>query len=112
MKMTNEERLDWLINGEKQLGKLYRNGKMATVRREWRGLKDTAYDYYEWLRMWGMLLSTFSKDLIPALNGALHYRWMISYFCCHSFMDKNTLGLRGKPLERLRFARERRTPPP
>ena len=98
-KMTNEERLDWLLNGEKQLGKLYRNGKMATVRREWRGLKDTAYDYYEWLRMWGMLLSTFSKDLIPALNGAVHYRWMISYFCCHSFMDKNTLGLRGNALK-------------
>ena len=98
-KMTNEERLDWLLNGEKQLGKLYRNGKMATVRREWRGLKDTAYDYYEWLRMWGMLLGTFSKDLIPALNGAVHYRWMISYFCCHSFMDKNTLGLRGNALK-------------
>lgn len=93
---------DWkyfALNGEKQLGKLYRNGKMATVRREWRGIKDTGYDFYEWARMWGMLLSTFSKDLVPALNGALHYHWMISYFCCHSFMDKNTLGLRGNALK-------------
>ena len=96
--MSNVERLDLLLNGEKQLGKLYRSGCMATVRREWRGLKDTGVDFYEWLRMWGMLLATFSKDLVPALGGAVHYRWMISYFCCHSFMDKNTLGLRGKAL--------------
>jgi len=98
-KMSPDEIKDLVLNGEKQLGKLYRSGKMATVRREWRGLKDTGVDFYEWLRMWGMLLTTFSKDLIPALGGAVHYRWMISYFCCHSFMDKNTLGLRGKALK-------------
>ena len=86
---------DRVINGEKSLGRLYRKGAMATVRREWRGIKDTAYDFYEWVRMWGMLLMTFSKDLVPAVNSALHYRWMISYFCCHSFMDKNTMGMRG-----------------
>ena len=97
--MSPEEILDLVKNGEKQLGKLYRSGKMATVRREWRGVKDTGADFYEWLRMWGMLLATFSKDLVPAMGGALHYRWMISYFCCHSFMDKNTLGLRGKALK-------------
>ncbi len=98
-KMTPAERKDLLLNGEKQLGKLYANGKMATVRREWRGLKDTGADFYEWARMWGMLLMTFSKDLVPALMGAVHYRWMISYFCCHSFMDKNTQGLRGRALK-------------
>ena len=48
--------------------------------------------------MWGMLLATFSRDLIPALNSALWYRWMISYFCCHGFMDKNLMGLRGSNL--------------
>jgi benzoyl-CoA reductase/2-hydroxyglutaryl-CoA dehydratase subunit BcrC/BadD/HgdB len=97
--MSPEEFKDFLINGEKQLGKLYAKGKMATVRREWRGVKDTGVDFYEWARMWGMLLATFSKDLVPAMMGAVHYRWMISYFCCHSFMDKNTLGLRGRALK-------------
>ena len=97
--MSPEEFKDFLINGEKQLGKLYANGKMATVRREWRGIKDTGVDFYEWARMWGMLLATFGKDLVPALMGAVHYRWMISYFCCHSFMDKNTMGLRGTALK-------------
>ena len=97
--MTPEERLDLLKNGEKHLGRLYRKGAMATVRREWRGVKDTAYDYKEWLRMWGMLLGTFSKDLIPALNTTFWYRWMISYMCCVGFMDKNTMGQRGSNLQ-------------
>ena len=97
--MTPAERLDLLKNGEKHLGRLYRKGAMATVRREWRGLKDTAYDYKEWLRMWGMLLGTFSKDLIPALNTTFWYRRMISYMCCVGFMDKNTMGLRGSNLQ-------------
>ncbi len=96
--MSNDERKDLLLNGEKKLGKLYRSGCMATVRREWRGVGDTAYDFYEWCRMWGMFLTTFGKDLIPAMNATLYYRWMISYFCAHSFMDKNTLGQRGSAL--------------
>ena len=97
--MDGSQFLDFLKNGEKQLGKLYASGKMATVRREWRGVKDTGVDFYEWMRMWGMLLATFSKDLVPAMMGAVHYRWMISYFCCHSFMDKNIMGLRGTALK-------------
>ena len=98
MALDAANKKDVILNGERRLGRLYRKGAMATVRREWRGIKDTAYDFYEWARMWGMLLMTFSKDLIPAMNSALHYRWMISYFCCHGFMDKNIMGLRGSNL--------------
>ena len=98
MALDQQGKLDAILYGEKRLGRLYAKGAMATVRREWRGIKDTAYDFYEWARMWGMLLMTFSKDLIPALNSALHYRWMISYFCCHGFMDKNIMGQRGRAL--------------
>ena len=72
---------------------------MVTVRREWRGVADTAYDFKEWLRTWGMLLGTFSKDLVPALNMTFYYRWMISYVCCVSFMDKNTMGQRSNALK-------------
>ena len=74
MALDQQGKLDAILYGEKRLGRLYAKGAMATVRREWRGIKDTAYDFYEWARMWGMLLMTFSKDLIPALNSALHYR--------------------------------------
>ena len=98
MALDCEGKKDRIINGERSLGRLYAKGAMATVRREWRGIKDSAYDFYEWARMWGMLLMTFSKDLVPALNSALYYRWMISYFCCHGFMDKNIMGMRGANL--------------
>ena len=97
--MTCAERKDLLLNGEKRLGDLYRKGDMVTVRREWRGLESTAIDFAGWLKMWGMLLGTFSKDLVPALNTTLYYRWMISYICCVSFMDKNTMGQRGRALK-------------
>lgn len=97
--MNNQERLDILLNGEKQLGKLYRKGQMAMTRREWRGIQSTAIDFYEWARLWGMMLSTFGKDLVPPMNQALHYRWMISYFNAHSFADKLVLGLRGNALK-------------
>ncbi len=96
--MSGKEKLELLLHGEKHLGRLYKAGSMATVRREWRGVGDTAYDFGQWMKMWGMLLTTFGKDLIPALNSALYYRWVISYFCCHSFMDKNTMGQRGSAL--------------
>lgn len=99
MACSKDEKIDAILHGEKRLGRLYKEGAMATVRREWRGIADTAYDFYEWAHMWGMLLLTFSKDLIPALNSALYYRWMISYFCCHAFMDKNIMGLRGRALK-------------
>ncbi|MCQ2567139.1 MAG: 2-hydroxyacyl-CoA dehydratase family protein [Mogibacterium sp.] len=99
IEMTPEERKDVFLNGEKTLGKLYRKGDMATVRREWKGLADTAYDFWEWCRMWGMLIGTFGKDLVPALNTTFHYRWMISYMCCVGFMDKNTFGQKGTALK-------------
>lgn len=97
--MDTKERIDLILHGEKQLGKLYKAGDMATVRREWRGIRDTAVDFADWARLWGMMLSTFSRDLIPSLNGALHYRWMVSYFQAHSFMDRCVMGMRGSALK-------------
>ena len=99
MAESKEEKIDSILHGEKHLGRLYRKGAMANTRREWRGIRDTLVDYCEWLHMWGILLSTFSKDLVPALNTTLWYRWMISYVCCINFADKNMLGLRGSNLK-------------
>ena len=96
--MSIDEKLELLFKGEKHLGYLYRDGDMTTVRREWRGIVDTAYDFKEWAKMWGMFLKTFGMDLIPAMMNVFHYRWMISYFNAHGFMDKNTMGLRGTNL--------------
>ena len=45
-----KDKIDLILNGERHLGRLYRDGAMCTVRREWRGIKDTVYDFYEWAR--------------------------------------------------------------
>ena len=97
--MSPSEFKERFLYGEKTLGKLYRKGDMVPVRREWRGAADTAYDFYRWAKMWGMLLMTFSRDLVPALNSTFYYRWMISYMCCVGFMDKNTSGQKGSALK-------------
>ena len=99
MALSKEEKLDRILNGERKLGRRYRSGDMAPVRREWRGLESTAIDFWNWAKVWGMFLGTFSKDLIPSLNAAVYYRWMISYFCAHGFLDKNTMGQRGNALK-------------
>lgn len=39
----------------KGLGDLYSAEHRCTKRREWKGLKDTLYDYGCWLRLLGML---------------------------------------------------------
>lgn len=36
--------------GSEKLGSFY-TGKKARKRREWRGIKDTLYDYAQWLRI-------------------------------------------------------------
>ena len=97
--MSPAELKEVFLYGERTLGKLYRKGDMVPVRREWRGAADTAYDFYRWGKMWLMLLMTFSRDLVPALNSTFHYRWMISYMCCVGFMDKNTMGQKGSALK-------------
>lgn len=42
--------------GSEKLGSFY-TGKKARKRREWRGIKDTLYDYAQWLRIWGVLIA-------------------------------------------------------
>lgn len=82
------------INSEK-LGKLYRGGK-TRVRREWRGVKDTWYDYTRWLFIW----KTMAKFMMKPQNikGFFRYRWMMNYLATLDFMDRHTEGLRGPQL--------------
>ncbi|HEY8349870.1 MAG TPA: 2-hydroxyacyl-CoA dehydratase family protein [Clostridia bacterium] len=86
--------------GSEKLGNLYSGGKVRK-RREWRGLKDTLYDYWRWLKIMGMLAGFMMK---PAnLKGFLRYRWMLNYLAVPQMIDRHTAGLRGT---HLRIARE------
>ena len=81
--------------GEKQLGVLYDHGKVRR-RREWRGLKDTLYDYTRWL----YLLSILAKVIIKPRNvkAMFRYRWFGNYLAVPHMLDKFTIGLRDEAL--------------
>lgn len=81
--------------GSEQLGKLYSNKKVRK-RREWRGLKDTFYDYTCWLKIMGILLKFMANP--RNVKGFFRYRWMLNYLAVPMMIDKHTIGLRGNHL--------------
>ena len=66
--------------------------------REWRGLKDTAYDYAQWCRLWGKLIKWAAGHPVQNVKAILRYRWMFTYLTVPSFFDRNCEGLRGAAL--------------
>lgn len=81
--------------GSEQLGKLYTTGKTRR-RREWRGFRDTFYDFSRWLSIMGMLTRFLAKP--HNLKAFFRYRWMSNYVAVPSMIDRHTVGLRGKHL--------------
>ena len=81
--------------GSERLGDLYTKGKVKK-RREWRGFKDTMYDFGRWLKIMGIL----AKFIIVPRNikAMFRYRWMANYLAVPMMIDKNTVGLRGTAL--------------
>jgi hypothetical protein len=77
------------------LGDLYKGGK-TRKRREWRGLRDTLYDYKEWLRIWKTLICFVLKP--NNVKGFFRYRWMMNYLAVPDFFDRQTEGMRGTQL--------------
>ena len=82
------------LNSE-PLGKLY-NGKKTIKRREWRGLRDTLYDYKCWLGIMAYLVKFLTNP--QNLKGMFRYRWMINNLATLDFLDRHTAGARGPQL--------------
>ncbi|MBR2258642.1 MAG: 2-hydroxyacyl-CoA dehydratase [Blautia sp.] len=81
--------------GDQNLGVLYNDGKVRK-RREWRGFKDTMYDFGKWLQLWGIMIDvSLSRGF---LKGLFRYRWMINYLAVPHMIDKFTIGQRDETL--------------
>ena len=52
MALPAKEKWDRVVNGERQLGRLYQKGSIAFTRREWKGVESTARDFQNWLILW------------------------------------------------------------
>ena len=81
--------------GSEKLGSFY-TGKKARKRREWRGVRDTFYDYLQWLRIWGVLIGFAAKP--NNVKAFFRYRWMVNYLVVPDFFDRHTEGMRGSQL--------------
>ncbi len=66
--------------------------------REWRGLKDTWYDYTQWAVNLGIMAQFVAKSPIRIVRGMLEYRWMSAYLGSLHWIDKSMEGLRGPAL--------------
>lgn len=70
--------------------------------REWRGFKDTVYDYGQWCILWGTLIKWLFSHLIQNVRAIFRYRWMFSYLTVPSFFDRVCAGQRGAGLRAAR----------
>ena len=75
--------------GSEPLGKFY-TGKKPKKRREWRGLKDTWYDYTRWLGYWKTLITFIIKP--NNMKGFFRYRWMMNYLALPDFYGQAYRG--------------------
>lgn len=82
----------------KGLGDLYAKGHRAFKRREWRGFKDTMYDYHRWVKMYSFMAVKLGCHPIKMLKAIKRYRWMVSFLTAANMIDRHTIGLRGKEL--------------
>jgi len=82
--------------GDQQLGVIFKEGAKVRTRREWRGVKDTMYDYWRWLGIMKILGCFIAKP--RNIKGMFRYRWMANYLAVPHMIDKFTLGLRDEPL--------------
>ena len=78
--------------GKDKLGSFYTNGRVRK-RREWRGLKDTLYDYFRWLKIMGILMKFIIKP--RNIKAFFRYRWMANFLAVPMMIDRHTQGLRG-----------------
>ena len=78
--------------GKDRLGDFYKAGSKVRRRREWRGVKDTLYDYSRWLK----IMMTLGKFVAKPRNvkAMLRYRWMANFLAVPMMVDRHTQGLR------------------
>ncbi len=83
------------LNSEK-LGKFYKPGKKTATRREWRGFKDTMYDFGCWLKNLLVMGKFIMKP--TTIKALFTYRWFGNYMAAFDYIDRHMEGVRGPQL--------------
>ena len=85
-------------NGKGGLRSRYYDKTGVAKWREWRGVKDTLYDYTAWLSNILSMVQMVASAPLPILKGFWEYRWMGSYLGTFMFIDRLFEGYRGTEL--------------
>ena len=80
----------------KGMGSFFDIDHKAMTKREWKGFKDTFYEFGRWLKLYGYMGFKLGRHPILMVKAMLRYRWMISYLTAANTIDKLTIGLYGK----------------
>ncbi len=86
-------------NKKPNLAKIRKEVTGELKHREWRGIEDTAYDYYRWLNTWKSLGCFIGRAPVQTVKGLFRYRWMSTYLATPEFIDRATAGQRGIALK-------------
>ena len=78
--------------------KRFYKGSGIAKHREWRGLKDTFYDYTQWAVNLGILAKFVTKSPVRIVKGLLEYRWFGAYMGTLHMIDRSMAGMRGPAL--------------
>ncbi len=95
------ERFDPLWQAEHGTGGLrsrYIDKTGVAKYREWRGVKDTLYDYSQWLNNLLAMGAMVASSPVNIMKGFWEYRWMGSYLGTFMFIDRLFEGYRGTEL--------------
>ena len=84
-----------------ELGKLYRAPDGVYKHREWRGLKDTMYQYWRWLICWKDMIGLVLAIPVTFVKALFRYRWVACYLSAPALFDR---AIEGKRDEQLRIS--------
>ena len=85
-------------NDCKYLGDLYIEGTNFYAHREWRGVRDTAFAFAQWLEVWVKMAKLVASNPVRVAKSFFRYRWMYAYLATPMMMDKWIEGDRGMTL--------------
>ena len=77
------------------IGQRYIEGTNIYARREWRGVRDTAYAVGFWLMTWVKMGGLVLRDPVRMARAFWTYRWLTAYLVSPSMIDKWIEGDRG-----------------
>ena len=70
-------------------------------------MRDTAFDFYMWLKCWKDMVAFVAKCPVSAVRALFRYQWFATYLTYPNFVDRGTLGMRGNQLRMARAQYDR-----